>query len=282
MASTFRDTFKPVNVAAEKDELGNAVDNVAESVEALPVAAPTAAPVAEAVEAPVEAAPSFRDVFKPVAEAVAEPVVEAVAEPVVAEPVLASAGFREVFKPVAEPIVDEESEPNMLQTAGSWVLGKLNKEANLQDVKRKTMESALNARLKSDKRLAPAIIEAEEFEALQDSYVNNLLPDGTEVGKYSETDMADNEEMFDIVSNFMNTRYGIQSTEGLSNKEVVEKFLEGRRANYVGNSIAVLAEFDYLNNKKEEWDTLDTIGKGYTLYNNMAGVLDDRVWRCCC
>ena len=280
MASTFRDTFKPVNVAAEKDELGNAVDNVAESVEALPVAAPTAAPVAEAVEAPVEAAPSFRDVFKPVAEAVAEPVVEAVAEPVVAEPVLASAGFREVFKPVAEPIVDEESEPNMLQTAGSWVLGKLNKEANLQDVKRKTMESALNARLKSDKRLAPAIIEAEEFEALQDSYVNNLLPDGTEVGKYSETDMADNEEMFDIVSNFMNTRYGIQSTEGLSNKEVVEKFLEGRRANYVGNSIAVLAEFDYLNNKKEEWDTLDTIGKGYTLYNNMAGVLDDSVtWK---
>jgi TPR repeat protein len=86
MAGTFRDTFKPVNVAAEKDELGNVVDSVAESVKALPVAAP-ATPVEEApVETPVvEEAPSFRDVFKPVAE-----------------PVEDAPSFRDVFKPVAE------------------------------------------------------------------------------------------------------------------------------------------------------------------------------------
>ena len=272
MAGTFRDTFKPVNVAAEKDELGNVVDNVAESVEALPVAVPAVAPITEPVEEPVEDAPSFRDVFKPVAEPVGD-----------------SAGFRDVFKPAAEepiaaltPVLEEEEEsgPNMLQKAGSWVLGKLNKEAARQDVKRKTMESALNARLKSDERLAPAIIEAEEFEIAQEAYINNLLPDGTEVGKYSETDIADSEDMYGIVLDFMNTRYGIQATEGMSKKEVVTKFLDGRRANYLGNSVAVLAEYDYLNNKKEDWDTLDTIGKGYTLYNNMAGVLDDSVtWK---
>jgi hypothetical protein len=59
--ASFLDTFKPVNVAAEKDELGNVVDNVAESVKALPVAAPAAAPVTEPVEEPVvEEAPSYQ------------------------------------------------------------------------------------------------------------------------------------------------------------------------------------------------------------------------------
>jgi hypothetical protein len=64
---SFLDTFKPVNVAAEKDELGNVVDTVAESVKALPVAAPSATPVTEPVEEPVvEEKPSSLSGFKPV------------------------------------------------------------------------------------------------------------------------------------------------------------------------------------------------------------------------
>ena len=55
--ASFLDTFKPVNVAAEKDELGNVVDNVAESVKAFPVAAPVTEPVEEPV---VEEAPSYQ------------------------------------------------------------------------------------------------------------------------------------------------------------------------------------------------------------------------------
>jgi hypothetical protein len=57
MAGTWQDTFKPVNVAEEKDELGNVVDSVAESVKALPVAAPVTEPVEEPV---VEEAPSYQ------------------------------------------------------------------------------------------------------------------------------------------------------------------------------------------------------------------------------
>jgi|TARA_B110000908_G_scaffold72820_1_gene87859 hypothetical protein len=57
MAGTWQDTFKPVNVAEEKDELGNVVDSVAESVKAFPVAAPVTEPVEEPV---VEEAPSYQ------------------------------------------------------------------------------------------------------------------------------------------------------------------------------------------------------------------------------
>ena len=120
IAQDYLKAFEPVNVTAEQ----NVLDKIAESVKALPVAVPAAAPITEPVEEPVEDAPSFRDVFKPIAEPVAEPV-EATTNP------------RDAFKPVAEepsaaltPVLEEEeSGPNMLQKAGSWVLGKLNKEA---------------------------------------------------------------------------------------------------------------------------------------------------------
>jgi hypothetical protein len=83
MAGNFMDTFKPVNVAAEKDELGNIVDNVAESVEALPVAEPASTPVSEPV---VEESPSYRFIpdeesepsasYRFIPDAESEPVVE--------------------------------------------------------------------------------------------------------------------------------------------------------------------------------------------------------------
>lgn len=271
MADNFMDTFKPVNVAAEKDELGNTVDNVAESVEALPVAEPADTLVSEPA---VEEDPLAG--FFPVSrQEVSE---EEDVDMSSFVPVASSESDQTLS--ALTPTVEASPEKNMVQRAGSWLLGAVNKEAARQDAKQAAMTSLLNDRLKADARLAPAVIEAEEYEAAQEAYINNLLPNGTEPGKYSESDIVANEEMYSTALEFMNTRYGIQSTEGLSKKEVVTEFMDGRRANYLGNSIAVLSEYDYLNNKKEDWETLDIIGKGYALYNNMAGVLDDSVtWK---
>ena len=131
---SFLDTFKPVNVAAEKDELGKVVDKVAEGVEALPVSAPAVAepePVQEPVqEEPVKAsAPAgFRRVSDPaVAEPVQEPVQE---EPVEVDPLAA-------FRPVetSESPVEEAEMPSSVSEESTLQDALLNRPGNrTQDI----------------------------------------------------------------------------------------------------------------------------------------------------
>ena len=233
--ASFLDTFKPVNVAAEKDELGNVVDNVAESVKALPVATPTAAPVTEPVEEPV-------------------------AEPVVEEAPDALSGFAPIEEPVSmeEAIAeDEESDPSFFSETGMQMTAAFGEASAKQEKKKQKIDT--------------------EFEELHAEYVKTLLPDGTEPGAYSENDIVKDDKMFGIVEEYMNTRYGLQAVEGLSREELVGNFLDARRGEYLGNSIRVLTDFDYLNDKKEDTDTLEKIGAGYVLYENMAGILSKDV-----
>lgn len=287
MASFF-DTFKPVNVAAEKDELGKVVDKVAEGVEALPVAAPAVAepePVQEPVqEESVEASPlaGFKPVpslagFRPVEDS-ESPVEEAEMPSSVSEEstlqdaLLNRPGNRTQDVPgFGEPTEDDRS-------LGRKAMDSVNNLAARKDAARASRDRLLNQRLAaSDERLAPMIMEAEAFEADRKKYVANLLPEKHAPGTYSERDIVEDDDLFTIAKTFMETRYGLQAVEGKSRKELVSKFMDGRRGNYLGNSVSILSEYDYLSDKKEDWETLDKIGAGYTLYENMAGITSEEV-----
>ena len=289
MASFF-DTFKPVNVAAEKDELGKVLDKVAEGVEALPVAAP----------------------------AVAEP--EPVQEPVQEESVEASplAGFKPVpslagFRPVedSESPVEEAEMPSSVSEESTLQDALLNRPGNrTQDIPgfgepveddtdtrsaaRQNAISASRNRISNQKiseaegwaaegekaatnYLGKTAMEVNAFESDRKTYVANLLPEKHAPGTYSENDIVEDDDLFAIAKTFMETRYGLQAVEGKSRKELVSGFMDGRRGNYLGNSVSVLSEYDYLSDKKEDWETLDKIGAGYTLYENMAGITSEEV-----
>ena len=235
MAGNFMDTFKPVNVAAEKDELGNIVDNVAESVKALPVAAPAS----PAVEAPAE---------PPVAETVTK------------EPTSALSGFTPIEETVSieEAIAaDKENDPGFYNETGMQMIASFGEASARQEKKKQKIDT--------------------EFEELHAAYVKTLLPDGTKPGSYSENDIVKDDKMFNIAYDYMDTRYGLQAVEGISREELVSDFLDARRGEYLGNSIRVLTDYDYLNDKKEDGDTLDKIGAGYVLYENMAGIFSKEV-----
>lgn len=286
MASFF-DTFKPVNVAAEKDELGRVVDKVAESVEALPVAAPTVDTTPEPTPEPVveEEKPSLLSGFKPVRTLESfvpaeEPVEDAQmpsGDPEVS--ILKDALSRRPGNRTQEvPWLTTPSDESSIMAAGRAGVDALNRLGARKDAKRASRDRLLNQRLmESDERLAPMIMEREAFEADRKEYVNNLLPEQYAPGTYSETDIVEDDELFGIAEEFMKTRYGLQAVEGKSRKELVSSFLDGRRGNYLGNSVNVLSEYDYLNDKKEDWETLDKIGAGYTLYENMAGITSEDV-----
>lgn len=283
---SFLDTFKPVNVAAKKDELGNVVDNVAESVKALPVAAPAATPVTEPVEESVaEEKPSSLSGFKPVRTlegfVPAEETVEDAQMPsgdTEVSTLKDALSHRPGNRTQEVPWLTTPSEGNSIMATGRAGMAAVNRLAARQDAKRASRDRLLNQRLiESDERLAPMIMEREAFEADRKAYVNNLLPEQHAPGTYSETDIVEDDELFGIAEEFMKTRYGLQAVEGKSRKELVASFLDGRRGNYLGNSVNVLSEYDYLNDKKEDWETLDKIGAGYTLYENMAGITGEDV-----
>ena len=98
---------------------------------------------------------------------------------------------------------------------------------------------------------------------------SNALP---EAGTYSQNDMADNDQMFGIVKNYMIDRYGPQKVEGENRADVVDMFLNNRRGVSAGNTISGLKEIDYVNDIKSDSSKLATAGAAYQLYENMAGL----------
>ena len=93
-----------------------------------------------------------------------------------------------------------------------------------------------------------------------------------EVGTYTQSDMVENDSMFNIIENYMLDRYGIQSVEGKERDEIVENFLDNRRGVSGGNTIRGLTEIDYINDIKKDPERMAKAKAAYELYENMAGL----------
>jgi len=106
---------------------------------------------------------------------------------------------------------------------------------------------------------------------------DSLLPEGIAPKSYSADDISENDDLYSIVYKYMDDRYGIQSLEGVSRKNVVEKFLNNRRGVYMSNSIRSLAETDYLIDVRNNPERMEKAGRAYNLYQQMADITSDEV-----
>lgn len=102
----------------------------------------------------------------------------------------------------------------------------------------------------------------------------SFVPSGFTAGEYSENTMVE-DGLYQPIEEYMNLRYGIQATEGKSREDVVNKFLNNRRANAMGNSISALSEADFLYGIKDDQEQLAKVGRAYGVYENMAGLFSE-------
>jgi hypothetical protein len=99
----------------------------------------------------------------------------------------------------------------------------------------------------------------------------SLVPSGFSAGEYSQDTLVE-DGLFQPIEEYMNLRYGIQATEGQSREDIVDKFLNNRRGNAMGNSISALSEADFLYGIKDKPEVLAKVGRAYGVYENMAGL----------
>ena len=99
----------------------------------------------------------------------------------------------------------------------------------------------------------------------------SFVPSGFTAGKYSQDTLVE-DGLFQPIEEYMNLRYGIQATEGKSREDIVDKFLNNRRGNAMGNSVSALSEADFLYGIKDKPEVLAKVGRAYGVYENMAGL----------
>ena len=164
----------------------------------------------------------------------------------------------EELSPVFREVVQEPTEvEEELSSAFSRV------EDNMDDDGGEELSSAFTA------------TEQVDTSAPQRGSISSLLPSTIEVGMYTQDDMIE-DKYFDIAYDYMVDRYGIQAVEGESREVVVDKFLNNRRANVVGNSVRALSEADYLYEALDDPERLMKAGRAYALFEGMAGAFSDQ------
>ena len=97
----------------------------------------------------------------------------------------------------------------------------------------------------------------------------SLLP---EAGTYTQDDMVEDDNMYNIIEDYMLDRYGIQAVENKDRRTVVDDFLDNRRGVSGGNTIRGLTEIDYINDIAGNQERVAKAKAAYELYENMAGL----------
>jgi len=93
-----------------------------------------------------------------------------------------------------------------------------------------------------------------------------------EVGTYTQDDMVEDDNMYNIIEDYMLDRYGIQAVENKDRRTVVDDFLDNRRGVSGGNTIRGLTEIDYINDIAGNQERVAKAKAAYELYENMAGL----------
>jgi hypothetical protein len=101
------------------------------------------------------------------------------------------------------------------------------------------------------------------------------IPPGVEAGSYSQETIPEDDRLYQPIVEFMELRYGLQAIEGKSKDEIVNRFLNNRRGNAMGNTIRALSEADFLYGIKDDPEQMAKVGRAYGIYENMAGLFDE-------
>lgn len=238
----FSDTFKPIDVSKERDELGRQADAIEEGVSDLAVTAPSPMPTEPALEP--------------------EPTVEEPTE----EPVSSLSKF----------VLVEDTDT---QTVGSFVPTRETQPTELVSGFGESqggikVPEAFQQQFEEFQQDPEAYYEVKRQE--QADFIVAMLPEGVEPGSYSPDDLAEDDRLYDIIKTHMDYRFGIQATQGKTKEQIVERFLNNRRGTALaGNAIRVFNETDYIDDISEDPEKLEAAGRAYTLYEQMAGITSE-------
>lgn len=230
------DTFKPVNVAEEKDELGRPINRLEEEMDAL-----RATPVTQA--APVAPEPT------PVPE-----------EPVVTEaPVVPEAMESEPFRPQ----FDREGKP-LIGDVDSQTMGALSEPMPTPLIE------AVNGVEGPDVFRPQFDREGRPLHTEESGTTWNFLPPGVVAQEYSVDDFYTDETLMKVIMSHMVSRRGADWVESRDKEDVIDAFVQERRSTSAGNSVRGLSDFAYLKSL-EDPDDVRNAAEAYSIYENAAG-----------
>ena len=238
------DTFKPQNVAKDRDDRGNELDLIDEELSRMPPASS------------VNTSPSDQQLQE----------IEDKEDVRIAQDELDS----NVFNSIGSGLINHNSN----------ALPEDSLDSNVFD----SIGSALAPEVKLDENVFDSIGSGlglstvpEGYEPQDDAdHVVALMPKGVEPGSYSPDDLITNDNIYNSILPHMIDRHGIRRINAASREEVVDMFLNNRRGvAMAGNSVRVLAEVDYIAGISGDKEKLKNAGVAYTVYENMAGITSD-------
>ena len=115
---------------------------------------------------------------------------------------------------------------------------------------------------------------AQEPEPVEEELkIEDIVPKGVIAGEYTPSSMVEDDRLYKPIKEYMDLRYGIQSTEGQSRQKIVDRYINNRRGNMIGNSVRALSEADFLYDIRNDEKKMAIAGRAYGIYQNMANSL---------
>ena len=100
-----------------------------------------------------------------------------------------------------------------------------------------------------------------------------------EIGDYSSNDIIENDELFNVAKDYMDTRFNVDDVRGYSREELVNKALNNMRGFSGGNTVRAVNELAFLNSldpdDEDDLEKLNKVGKFYTMFEGMETLFGD-------
>ena len=104
-------------------------------------------------------------------------------------------------------------------------------------------------------------------------------PSMMEIGDYSSNDIIENDELYNVAKDYMDTRFNVDDVRGYSREELVNKALNNMRGFSGGNTVRAVNELSFLNSlnpdDEDDLEKLNKVGKFYTMFEGMETLFGD-------
>ena len=100
-----------------------------------------------------------------------------------------------------------------------------------------------------------------------------------EIGDYSSNDIIENDELFNVAKDYMDTRFNVDDVRGYSREELVNKALNNMRGFSGGNTVRAVNDLGFLNSldpdDEDDLEKLNKVGKFNTMFEGMETLFGD-------
>ena len=186
----------------------------------------------------------------------------------------------EIPEPTPEPTPEPDTDEGMPEWAKAQLREQQQEVSNVTD---EGMPEWAKAQLREQQQEVNSVVDEGMPEwakaQLQEQQKGALigLPEGVVAYSYSQDDIAERDELYNLVYDAVLDRYGKQAVYKKSRADIVDEYMNNRRGNAAGNSVRVISEVDYLMDIKDDPERLLTAGKGYAIFEGMEGLTGEGV-----